>query len=129
MKELNTYIIEKLRIDKNTKVDLSYDAKLICNLFQDYPKPGIEKLKGWFNKYDVISFTLYIAEGSNYDKAKKYTHDFFENTKFKNSRLIKTRFKFIYDNEYEGKERFEIVANEYGLLLNTYWFEILISIE
>lgn len=146
MKKINSYIIEKLRINKNSKVELSNDCKALLKLFTNYKK-GSEYLKEWLTKNNVESFEIYINK-SKLIYFMKDTYDY-KSFKLENSivreeesfaDIIKMSNKIlpggvnafdkylIYDNKSNGPDVFSLYGSDKGAILDTFSFEILIVI-
>lgn len=153
MKQINQYITEKLRIDKDTnKYTLSDNANILLSWFDNYPKEGKNTIKEWFKDYNVNLFKIYISD-NNFINLKKHEPKYknfpaqlilvtglktiidMSNTYFpeladdKNfSNAFDEKYQ-LYKNPEEGKEKLDIWGNEYGLLIDTYYYEILVSRE
>jgi len=69
MKNLNNYITEKLRINKNTHTELSVadDVNVLFSLLEKIISTNIKRkdiLMKWFNDNDIEYFNLYINESA-----------------------------------------------------------------
>ena len=142
MKKINSYIIEKLKLNKNTSTELSEDAKSLVELYSNYSQaqPYIEK---WFIDNDVDKFTICITD-RHFEFLKNNVHHY-KNFKLKESYIDKLQFGTIVKlcEKYFGKDevftKYEIYSENldtpnsieiYGtdkvLLITTHNYEILI---
>lgn len=143
MIKLNNYILEKLKLNKNTSAGLSEDAKSVVELYSNYSQAQLY-IEKWFIDNDVDKFTICITD-KHLDFLSKHVHHY-KKFKLKESYIDKVQFNTMVKlcDKYFGKDEIftkyeiysenldtinsiEIHGSDKALLITTYNYEILIN--
>ena len=92
MKDFNSYIIEKLKIDKDTKIDKDDLANLIISVIQYDTEDNdvLEEVENWIKENDVELISIYINNSN--ENGKRYRDSL--------DKEVKNKVKFVSISKY-----------------------------
>ena len=134
MKDLNLYIVEKLRINKNT--DIEYNKLLddiyeiyhpVSNIFDKYSDRIIKSVKDWCKDNNVTNYKLYSSDDFKIVFKENHGINFIDNDDLdemlENDKLSSTKnpdVKYIhrYKLNLDDDEYLDTAGNYYGFVIS-----------